>query len=133
MCIQYISFIFGPCDQSSLLCKHTLALQLAIPTYIFLITQLVAKAGLTLEATFAYKLTPEVSTEVCYTQSQVQVKNCIGLYDQWPNNKLELYAWYAYRGWCGWRVSGLSQHTCDLLYLLLPRFSHVLVVTLTKM
>ncbi|CAI8020933.1 hypothetical protein GBAR_LOCUS12470 [Geodia barretti] len=61
-----------------------------------------AKAGLTLQATFNYQVIPEVSTEFCYKRSRLRVKNCIGVYHQWTNNKIELYAWYAWRGWCGW-------------------------------
>jgi hypothetical protein len=62
----------------------------------------VAKAGLTLTATFNYQVLPEVSSELCYKESQIRVKNCIGIYHQWADNTLELYAWYAWRGWCGW-------------------------------
>jgi HEAT repeat protein len=62
----------------------------------------VAKAGLTLTATFNYQVLPEVSSELCYKESQIRVKNCIGIYHQWAGNTLELYAWYAWRGWCGW-------------------------------
>jgi hypothetical protein len=64
----------------------------------------VAKAGLTLSATFNYVLEPAVSTEICYTEGQLRWKNCIGIYDQWKDSELDLYAWYAWRGWCGWWV-----------------------------
>ena len=67
--------------------------------------QLVAKAGLTLLATFNYKVLPQVTTELCYKESQIRVKNCIGVYHQWADNTLELFAWYAWRGICGWLVS----------------------------
>ena len=67
--------------------------------------QFIAKAGLTLTATLNYQVLPEVTSELCYKQSQLRVKNCIGVYHQWANNELELYAWYAWRGWCGWWVS----------------------------
>ena len=63
-----------------------------------------AKAGLTLAATFNYQVLPEVTTEVCYKNSEFKTKNCIGVYHQWADNTLELYAWYAWRGNCkyGW-------------------------------
>ena len=77
--------------------------------------QRLAKAGLTLQATFNYQVIPEVSTEFCYKRSRLRVKNCIGVYHQWTNNKIELYAWYAWRGWCGWWVSPLNTGLCVVL------------------
>ena len=76
-----------------------------------------AKAGLTLRATFNYQVIPEVSTEICYKQSRIRMKNCIGVYHQWTNNMLELYAWYAKRGWCSWRVSPSSTGSVSLFEL----------------
>ena len=73
--------------------------------FIYFPMQWVAKGGITATATFNYQVLPEVTSELCYTQSQVRVKNCIGIYHQWANNELELYVWYAWRGWCGWWVS----------------------------
>ena len=82
---------------------------LCIAILILLVTifymQLVAKAGLTLLATFNYKVLPQVTTELCYKESQIRVRNCIGVYHQWADNTLELFAWYAWRGICGWLVS----------------------------
>ena len=69
--------------------------------------QYVAKGGITATATFNYQVLPEVTSELCYTQSQLRVKNCIGIYHQWADNELELYVWYAWRGWCGWWVSNI--------------------------
>ena len=45
--------------------------------------QWVAKAGLTLGATFNYKVLPEVTAEICYKESMVRNKNCIGLTTHW--------------------------------------------------
>ena len=67
--------------------------------------QLVAKAGLTVSATFNYQLLPEVTFALCYKQSKLQVQKCIGIYHQWKKNTLDIYVWYAWRGWCGWFVS----------------------------
>ena len=64
-----------------------------------------AKGGITATATFNYQVLPEVTTELCYKESQLCVKNCIGIYHQWANNELDLYVWYAWRGMCGWWVS----------------------------
>ena len=80
--------------------KHTLVLYVSNTSFL----QFIAKAGLTLSATFNYQVLPEVTTELCYKESEVRVKNCIGVYHQWADNTLELYAWYAWRGICkyGW-------------------------------
>ena len=69
------------------------------------VLQWVAKGGITADASFNYKVLPQVTTELCYKESQVRLKNCIGVYHQWTDNRLELYVWYAWRGWCGWWVS----------------------------
>ena len=71
----------------------------------YFVLQLVAKGGITADIIFNYKVLPQVTTELCYKESKVRLKNCIGVYHQWADNRLELYVWYAWRGWCGWRVS----------------------------
>ena len=76
--------------------------------------QLVAKGGITVVATFNYQVIPELKTTACIDKSQLQVKNCIGIYHQWVDNTLELYVWYAWRGWCGWWV---SLGTCSIVIL----------------
>ena len=50
-----------------------------------------------------------MSAELCYKQSQIRHKKCLGVFHQWADNTLELYVWYAWRGMCGWRVS--HEHT----------------------
>jgi hypothetical protein len=62
-----------------------------------------AKAGVTLSATFNYQVLPEVSVEICYKNSMICVRNCIAIHHQWTNNTLTLYAWVAWRGVCGGR------------------------------
>ena len=46
-----------------------------------------------MNAELNYKLIPALSTELCLTSS-VRVKNCIGIYHQWANNKILLDVWY---------------------------------------
>ena len=65
----------------------------------------VAKAGLTLSATFNYHVLLELNSELCYKESQIRARNCIGAYHQWEDSSLDLYVWYAWRGMCGWWVS----------------------------
>lgn len=96
-----------------------------------------AKAGLTLAATFNYQVLPEVTTEVCYKDSTIKVKNCIGVYHQWADNTLELYAWYAWRGTCkyGWvkLVSGQGVFLLAITPIMfLCSVSHVLAVMPTR-
>ena len=73
--------------------------------YNIFVLQLVAKGGITADVIFNYKVLPQVTTELCYKKSQVRLKNCIGVYHQWADNRVELYVWYAWRGWCGLWVS----------------------------
>ena len=72
----------------------------------------------------------------------MRVKNCIGVYHQWTDNTLELYAWYAWRGLCkyGW-VKLVSLSVIVSGYSILPdihdspvvfSFSPVLAVLHTK-
>ncbi|CAI8013732.1 hypothetical protein GBAR_LOCUS8664 [Geodia barretti] len=53
----------------------------------------VARGGVTVNAVLNYKLIPALSTELCLTSS-IRVKNCIGIYHQWANNKILLDVWY---------------------------------------
>ena len=62
------------------------------PLSIFII-QGILRGGATVNAVLNYKLTPALSTEVCLTNS-IRVKNCIGIYQQWANNKILLDVWY---------------------------------------
>ena len=80
--------------------------------YNIFVLQLVAKGGITADIIFNYKVLPQVTTELCYKQSQVRLKNCIGVYHQWADNRLDLYVWYAWRGWCGWWVSHSDTYIC---------------------
>ena len=61
--------------------------------------QWTAKDGITASAPFNYQILPELTTELSYKKSQLHVKNCIGIYQQWAKINLELYAWYTWRGW----------------------------------
>ena len=82
--------------------------------YNIFVLQLVAKGGITADVIFNYKVLPQVTTELCYKNSQVRLKNCIGVYHQWADNRLDLYVWYAWRGWCGWWVSHSDTYVCTV-------------------
>ena len=59
----------------------------------FLLSQLVARGGISVSGIFNYKLTSELSTKACFI-NRVRVRNCIGIYHQWTNNKIVLDVWY---------------------------------------
>ena len=67
----------------------------------FFILQLTVRAGITVRGIFNYKLTPQLSTEVCYVNS-ITIKNCVGIYHQWSDNEIVLNVWYELREvkWC---------------------------------
>ena len=52
------------------------------------------RGGVTISAILNYKLTPALTTKVCLTNYQIRVKNCIGIYHQWTNNKITLDVWW---------------------------------------
>ena len=91
--------------------------------YNIFVLQLVAKGGITADVIFNYKVLPQVTTELCYKESQIRLKNCIGVYHQWADNRLDLYVWYAWRGWCGWWVSH-SVRMCSLNNMIEVCFSN---------
>ena len=90
--------------------------------YNIFVLQLVAKGGITADVIFNYKVLPQVTTELCYKNSQVRLKNCIGVYHKWDDNRVELYVWYAWRGWCGLWVSH-SDINIPMYSLINPLFS----------
>lgn len=59
-------------------------------------SQVFTRIGLSVSAIFNYKLTPELSTEACYTHNKFKVKNCLALYSQWADNKIAIYPWYQF-------------------------------------
>lgn len=63
----------------------------------------VARGGITASANIAYQPEPRVSGKVCNLPNY---QTCAGLYESWPGNTLEIYAWYQVRRieWC-WSVS----------------------------
>ena len=64
--------------------------------WFLLCLQKVARGGIRVSAVFNYKLTPELSTTACLI-NRIRVKNCIGIYHQWTNNKIVLNVWYQIR------------------------------------
>ena len=60
-------------------------------------TQTVARGGITVSAIFNYKLTPELSTEVCRQNSQTEINKCIKIHHEWADNEIVLAVWYQLR------------------------------------
>ena len=60
-------------------------------------TQTVARGGITVSAIFNYKLTPELSTEICHQNSQIEINKCIKIHHEWADNEIVLAVWYQLR------------------------------------
>ena len=73
---------------------------------ICIILQEVARVGFSAEADFTYKIEPRATGKVCAVAcSYGDYQSCAGMYQEWPGNTIELYAWYQTREieWCeGW-------------------------------
>jgi hypothetical protein len=65
-----------------------------------------ARGGLTVAGTFTYRLEPEVCVDVRRSELQSAV------YGSWPDNRVDLYAWYQTRNW---RLRWSSRHRIDAL------------------
>ena len=74
--------------------------------------QEIARGGISVSAVFNYRITPQVSTEVCYTNSPITINNCIVMYHEWPDNRIVIDTWYQTRSlkWCrsSWGISYVS-------------------------
>jgi hypothetical protein len=62
-----------------------------------LFSQLIAQGGIEATAVFNYKVTPKLSTEVCYTNYNFRVKNCASIHHQWVDNKIMIDTFYQLR------------------------------------
>ena len=73
-------------------------------------TQLVVQGGIDVTGTFNYQVSPELSTQLCYKNYQLRVKNCAGIYHQWKDNSIGLDVYYRTRSikWCSGWVSYVS-------------------------
>jgi hypothetical protein len=58
---------------------------------------LIAQGGIEATAVFNYKVTPKLSTEVCYTNYNFRVKNCASIHHQWVDNKIMIDTFYQLR------------------------------------
>jgi hypothetical protein len=69
----------------------------------------VVRVGISVSAIFNYRLTPELSIAVCYTNSPITINNCVGIYHEWPDNRIVIDTWYQTRSldWCrgSWGIS----------------------------
>ena len=68
--------------------------------------QAAVRAGISASVTIVYQVEPRASARVCAVNCQGAFQTCAGIYDSWPGNTIELYAWYQTRTfrWCrsGW-------------------------------
>ena len=81
--------------------------------------QEIVRGGITVSGVFNYRLTPELSIAVCYADSPITVGYCVGIYDEWPDNRIVLDTWYQFRSirWCkAWGVPYVSLHGHIFLY-----------------
>ena len=81
--------------------------------------QEIVRGGITVSGIFDYRLTPELSIAVCYADSPITVSYCVGIYDEWPDNRIVLDTWYQIRRikWCSaWGVPYVSLHRYTFLY-----------------
>ena len=54
----------------------------------FFSLQEVVRGGISVSAIFNYRLTPEVSIAVCYTNCPITIRSCIVIYHEWPDNRI---------------------------------------------
>lgn len=66
--------------------------------------QLAVRGGVEVVASFTYMLEPETCIHYCRFATQ-NVKTCVNVYNGWPNNYAEIYAYYQTRGFRIWPVS----------------------------
>ena len=83
--------------------------------------QALVRAGITASATLVYQVEPRASARVCAVNCTGAFQICAGIYDSWPGNTIELYAWYQTRRvrWCGSWVSTAMLAECVMLNLYL--------------
>ena len=74
-----------------------------------------ARVGFSAEADIAYQIEPRATGKVCAAAcSSLDYQTCAGVYQSWPGNTIDLYAWYQTREveWCsGWW--GVSKKNCN--------------------
>ena len=90
--------------------------------FMFLSLQEIARGGITVSATFNYRLTPELRIAACYINAPITIDTCCAVYDEWPDNRIAIDTWYQLRSirWCRtWGVSYVSLYMCNLKSLLL--------------
>ena len=117
--INYISNVFYPLQLRFHKCICNVEMSDAVAPWItyhaliLLSLQEIVRGGISLSAIFDYRLTPELSTAVCYINSPISVSSCVGIYDEWPDNRIVLDTWYQFRRveWCRvWGVPYVSLH-----------------------
>lgn len=69
---------------------------------ITLLFQSVARGGVAVEVTFEYVMKWKMRLYVCVNCSEgielsIHNMTCLEVYDCWPNNRIEIYAWYQLR------------------------------------
>lgn len=86
----------------------------------FCVMQSLVRGGITLSATYNYRLEPAASIQACTASCSLTARMCIGVYDSWPDNTLNFYAWYQSRRveFCGrgWFVSIVNNEVKVSIY-----------------
>ena len=59
--------------------------------------QATVRAGVTAEVSITYQLEPRATARVCAVNCQASSQMCAKLYESWPGNSIDLYAWYQTR------------------------------------
>ena len=65
--------------------------------------QELVRGGIRVNAVINYQLEPQIAMKVCIPQFKIQ--SCLNVYDEWPGNYVDIYAFYQFRKikWCsGW-------------------------------
>ena len=65
--------------------------------------QFTVRAGVTAEVSITYQLEPRATARFCAVNCQASSQICAKVYESWPGNSIDLYAWYQTRRirWCG--------------------------------
>lgn len=82
-----------------------------------LVLKSLVRGGIAVEVILEYEMEGLGDGRMCITCAGLQVHRCVTAKDGWPNNRIELYAWYQWRAikMCRGRLWGWSFVSADLL------------------
>ena len=68
------------------------------------------RGGIEVAAEFTYQLEPEVCVQFCkvFPGPTLKIKKCISVYHSWPNNFVEIYAYWQRRKFKLWPVRSVE-------------------------